>query len=118
MLDQVDHAVKPPRVELLWWSGCPSHSQAKAMLEKVMREFGLNPASIECVQVLTEQDAARERFTGSPTIRVNELDIVPPEKDASAMLTCRLYFRKDGRPSPLPDPEHIRAALHQAINPA
>ncbi|MFJ8111049.1 hypothetical protein [Streptomyces sp. NPDC096132] len=105
-----------PRVELLWWSGCPSHKTARAMLEEAMTGLGLDPAGIETVQVVTDADAARERFTGSPTIRVDGRDIEPPEEDASPALACRVYFRQDGRPSPLPDPAQVRHALEQALD--
>ena len=104
-----------PRVELLWWSGCPSHGKARVLLEEAMTELGLDPASIESLRVVTREEAARERFVGSPTIRVNGVDIIPPEDGASPALTCRLYFRGDGRPSPLPDPARIRDALRQAV---
>jgi hypothetical protein len=30
-------------------------------------------------------------------------------------LTCRLYRRADGRPSPTPDPARLREALKQAV---
>lgn len=102
------------RVELLWWSGCPSHAKARVMLERAMMDLGMDPATIESVQLFTDEDAVRERFTGSPTIRVNGTDIVPPEDGDPSALTCRLYFRRDGRPSPLPDPEDIREALQQS----
>lgn len=104
-----------PRVEMLWWAGCPSHGKAKAMLEEAMIQLGLNPANIESLQLITDADAAREHFIGSPTIRVNGVDIVTPDADDPPALTCRLYFLKNGRPSPTPDPEHIREALKRAI---
>jgi hypothetical protein len=28
-------------VELLWWEGCPSHPQAQADLERILREEGV-----------------------------------------------------------------------------
>lgn len=102
-----------PRVELLWWSGCPSHSKAKDLLEKAMSDAGLDPASLEMVQVVTDDEAAREHFIGSPTIRINGRDIVPDDQTPTA-LTCRLYFRRDGRPSPLPDPADLHDALAAA----
>lgn len=86
------------------------------MVAEAMTELGLNPADIETVQVVTDEDAVRERFTGSPTVRVDGTDIEPPEADTPAALTCRVYFRQDGRPSPLPDPARVRHALERALD--
>lgn len=86
------------------------------MLEEAMTEVGLDPASIESMRIVTHEEAVREHFTGSPTIRVNGMDIVPPQASEPPGLTCRLYFRADGRPSPLPDPARIRDALKHAID--
>ncbi len=102
-----------PRVELLWWSGCPSHGKARTMVEQALAEAGLDPAGIEMLQIVTEDEAARERFVGSPTIRIDGRDIVPDDRTPTA-LTCRLYYRRDGRPSPLPDPADLRDALAAA----
>jgi len=40
---------------------------------------------------------------------------VPPGGDEPTGLTCRLYRRRDGRPSPTPDPADLRDALAAAI---
>lgn len=115
MFHKVGDVMAAPRVEMLWWAGCPSHGKALAMLEQTMRELGLDPALIDSCQVVTESDALRENFIGSPTIRVNGADIAANEDGSTPALTCRLYFRRDGRPSPLPDAEDLRDALRQAI---
>jgi hypothetical protein len=100
-----------PRVEFLWWSGCPSWERAIADLREAMDELGLDAAAIEMREIRTEEDAARESFAGSPTIRVDGTDVAGPVEAADSPLTCRVYRRRDGRPSPLPDPEDLRAAL-------
>jgi hypothetical protein len=103
-----------PRVELLWWAGCPSHAKAKTMLEEALEQQGLDPECIETLQIVTDEEAIRERFVGSPTIRINGADIVPPA-DPTPALACRLYIRRDGRPSPLPDPQDLHDALHSTL---
>src|SRR5215467_7781050 len=99
------------RVEFLWWSGCPSWERGLAELRLAMEELGLDPAAIEMHEIETEEDAARESFPGSPTIRVDGDDVAEAAPTADSPLTCRVYRRRDGRPSPLPDPEDVRAAL-------
>jgi hypothetical protein len=101
-----------PRVEFLWWSGCPSWRRGIAELRVAMDERGLDPSGIELREIETEEDAARESFPGSPTIRVDGVDVADAAApDGGSPLTCRVYRRRDGRPSPLPDPEDLRAAL-------
>jgi hypothetical protein len=102
---------KKPEILFLYWEDCPSHSDARQLLGEVLAEQGLD-ITVKEVEVLTEEDAERLEFPGSPTIRVNGVD-VDPEGAAhmGTALTCRLYRLEDGRPSPLPSREMIRRAL-------
>jgi hypothetical protein len=109
---------KPQKVELLWWSGCPSWPEALEQLRQVTRELGLPVGAIEVREVNTEEEADRERFVGSPTIRVDGQDIQPPGPDEPLGLTCRIYRLRDGRVSPLPDTADLRDALARAAGEA
>jgi hypothetical protein len=100
-----------PQVEFLWWRECPSWERALADLRAAMRERGLDPQSLELIEIDGEEAAAREGFVGSPTIRVNGTDVQPATADEPVGLNCRVYRRRDGRVSPLPDPLDVRAAL-------
>ena len=104
-----------PTVELLWWEGCPSTPEALADLRAAMSELGLDPAAVDVREVATEEQAAGERFPGSPTIRVDGADVQPPDELEPIGLTCRVYRRRDGRVSPTPDPDDVRAALRGAL---
>lgn len=101
------------RVEFLWWEGCPSWERALGDLREAMGEAGLDPESVEMIEVATPEQAQRERFPGSPTIRVDGADVEPGESEPAG-LACRVYRRADGRVSPLPDPDKLRAALRRA----
>lgn len=79
-----------------------------------MGEVGLDPEAIAITEIETEDDAERLSFIGSPTIRVDGVDVQPPGAEEPAGLTCRIYRRRDGRISPLPDPEDVRSALRKA----
>jgi hypothetical protein len=103
-----------PRVELLWWSGCPSWERAMEVVREEMAAAGLRPGELEVREVATEPDAVREGFPGSPTIRVNGADVQPPEDEPTG-LTCRIYRLRDGRVSPLPDRADVRDALAAAL---
>jgi hypothetical protein len=98
-------------VELLWWEGCPSSEEAHELVRRVMVETGLDPASLRSVQIDTDDAAERAGFVGSPTIRVDGRDVQTPAEAEPPGLTCRVYHLRDGRISPLPDPEDIKEAL-------
>ena len=100
-----------PRVEFLWWEGCPSHERALQELRDAMRATGLDPESVAVRHVGTEEEASRARFAGSPTIRIDGHDLQPPGDDEPFGLTCRVYRLRDGRYSPTPDPTDLREAL-------
>ena len=100
-------------VELLFWDGCPSHPEALDQLDRILREEGV-PTSVELVEVTSDEQAQRERFPGSPTIRINGQDVIPPGDTEPFSLTCRVYRSRDGRVTPVPDPEDLREAVRRA----
>ena len=103
-----------PRVELLFWDGCPSHPQALADLRDAMAAVGLDADQVTIREVASDERAGRERFVGSPTIRIDGVDIDDPGEEPFG-LTCRVYHRRDGAISPVPDPADVRDALRRAM---
>jgi hypothetical protein len=101
------------KVELLWWEGCPSHPEALADLERVLREERVDEL-VSMVEVESDDQAQRERFPGSPTIRLDGEDAVPADPGEPFSLTCRVYKLRDGRVSATPDPEDLREAIRRA----
>lgn len=101
-------------IEFLYEPDCPSHERALARLRDVMAEEAcVGEVVIEAV--LNRDQAAARKFLGSPTIRVNGVDVEPGSQARSDYgLTCRAYIRSDGRISPLPPQELIRDALNRA----
>ena len=79
-----------------------------------MAAEGLDPATVELREVPTAEDAARERFVGSPTIRIGGREVAPTEGEPVG-LTCRVYRLRDGGISPTPDPEDIRDAIRRVV---
>jgi hypothetical protein len=105
---------RAPRVELLWWEGCPSTDEALAMLREEMTALGLDPEAIDVREVSTDADAEREAFVGSPTFRVDGED-VQPLREEPVGLSCRVYRLADGRISPLPERQEVRQTLLDAM---
>jgi hypothetical protein len=97
-------------IELLYWEGCPSHPEAKALLEQVLAELGRDD-QIVMKEVANDEEAERLHFPGSPTIRVDGRDIDPEGAEARPSLTCRIYYLPDGRVSPVPSREQMEVAL-------
>jgi hypothetical protein len=100
------------KVELLWWEGCPSYPEAVTDLERVLHEEGIR-APVELVEIESDEQARRERFPGSPTIRLDGADALPADPSEPFGLTCRVYRLRDGRPSATPDPEDLREAIRR-----
>ena len=101
------------RVELVFWEGCPSYVKALSELRTSLIEAGLDPDGVIVREIETEDDAGLQQFVGSPTIRIDGVD-VQPLPDEPTGLTCRVYHRRDGRVSPTPDPADVRDALRAA----
>ena len=102
-------------IELLYWDGCPSHPTALAQLRDALAELGREDVEIVLRHVGDDAQARALGFVGSPTIRVDGADVVPPPADEPPALSCRVYRRRDGRFSPTPDPADLRDALRAAL---
>jgi len=102
-------------VEVLWWEGCPSTPKAVEQLRAALAELDLDPDSITMRKMTSDAEAEQQEFVGSPTIRVDGVDLFPPG-DAPIGLSCRVYQLQDGRVSPTPDPELLRQALRRSVH--
>lgn len=96
------------RIEILYLDGCPNHSPAVDRLRSVLAGEGLNLEVIE-IEVRDESTAKELKFFGSPTIRVNGLDIEAGTREVTETgFACRRY------PGGLPSEDMIRAAVREA----
>jgi hypothetical protein len=102
------------KVELLWWEGCPSTERAIEAVREALTELGLDEAHLRVREIQTDEAAQDAGFVGSPTILIDGEDIVPAAGDEHIGLSCRVYRQRDGRISPLPDPDDLREALRRA----
>lgn len=101
-------------VTFLYFEDCPSHELALERLRQVLQEEGVE-AEIEIIKVETDDQARSLQFLGSPTIRINGEDILPPSDHDIVGLACRAFVLEDGRISPLPSYEMIRAGIRRNI---
>lgn len=104
-------------VELLYFDSCPNH---EALLPRVREILARSAISTEIeLRRITDDDAAqRERFLGSPTLRVDGHDVEPgADQRTDYGMKCRLYRTGDGL-SGQPRDEWLPAALHRGDTPA
>lgn len=105
------------KAELFYFDDCPSYEQAAANLKEALRLEQL-PETVEMVPVTSEEDARRKRFIGSPTIRIDGVDLEGPEVENRGYgYGCRVYS-SNGSFAGWPSVEQIRSTLRrQTTNP-
>ena len=102
--------MKRPRVEILYFEGCPNHEPALELVERVASRLRLEP-EIELVEVSDPDTAVDLRFLGSPTVRVNGRDVEPgADERRDYALSCRIYPSERGV-TEQPEESWVREAL-------
>lgn len=99
-----------PLVELLYFDGCPNHEPAHALVTALARELSLD-IELRLVRVADQQDAERLRFLGSPTIRVDGVDVDPHASNRAQYALCCRVFTTAGGVAGQPDERWVRDAL-------
>lgn len=101
-------------VELFYFDGCPGHEAVRRRVRAVLAQVGVG-AQVRERRVETDAGAQRERFLGSPTVRVNGVDVDPDAGGRTDYgLKCRLYRTGDGLAGAPPD-EWVRNAVQRAL---
>jgi hypothetical protein len=104
------------RIELLYFAGCPSHEAFRPRLIELLGQAGVH-APVDERRVESGPAAQRERFLGSPTLRVDGVDVDPGAADRTDYgLKCRLYRTDEGLLGTPPD-EWVLDALRRAGDP-
>jgi hypothetical protein len=100
------------RIEVLYFDGCPTWTQAVDLVRQIVDDAGLAESTeVHPLRVESDEEAQRLRFLGSPTIRVDGRDVDTSTKGAVDFgLQCRLY-RDGDRFSGLPPAAWVRTAL-------
>lgn len=107
-------AARPIFVEILYFDGCPNHDGAQRLVERVVADLAVQ-ADVRMVNVPDPEAAKRERFLGSPSIRVDGRDIEPCASNREDyVLSCRVY-RTDHGVVGQPEEEWLRQALAEAV---
>ena len=97
-------------VELLYFDDCPNYETLLPHLRQLLRAAGTDD-EVQLRRIADDEAAQRERFAGSPTVRIDGQDVEPGASDRCDFgMTCRLYTTGDGLRGTPPD-EWILNAL-------
>jgi hypothetical protein len=98
-------------VELLYFDGCPGIDRVVPIVGPLAEAAG---ARVVQRRVETSEQAEAQRFLGSPSVRIDGVDVEPgAEQRDDYGLKCRLYQTTDGLAG-VPDEAWIREALRRA----
>jgi len=95
------------KIEFLYFEGCPSYKKALDNLKAVLAEEKIK-AAVELIHVDSPEDAEKFGFYGSPSIRVDGVDLEGKRGEYS--YACRIY-EIDGLSTGIPTKEYIRGRL-------
>jgi hypothetical protein len=91
------------KIELLYFDGCPNHETLLPRLRELLEQAHV-ATEVELVSVPDDAAAERERFLGSPTLRVDGRDVEQgAELRTDFGLKCRLYRTEAGLTGAPPD---------------
>lgn len=76
-------------IELFYFDSCPSWKITQKYLNEILSERGFEGEFL-LRRIETNEEAARHRFPGSPTIKIDGQDIFPTNQSQYA-LGCRVY---------------------------
>ena len=101
------------RVEVLYIDGCPNRQRTVERVKALLKELHSFAELIE-VPVTDFGSALDNRLLGSPTVRVNGVDVEPSARNSTQFgLACRTYL--DGRQREvIPSRKLIREAILEA----
>lgn len=106
--------MRRPKVEVFYFDGCRHYEGAVRLVERIAADLGVEPEILR-VAVPNAEAAQRERFLGSPSIRVNGFDADPKAGERTEYgHSCRVYRTESGV-SGQPDERLVRDALRATV---
>jgi hypothetical protein len=97
-------------IKILYFDGCPNLDGLETRIRALVDRLGYD-TPIEARRIASDAQAHEEHFLGSPTVRVNGIDVEPDAETRHAYgLVCRMYRTDEGLRHSPPD-EWIATAL-------
>ena len=98
------------KVHVLYFEGCPNHEALLPHLRELLRSAGATD-DVDLVCIEDANAAERERFLGSPSVRIDGQDVEPgADQRTDFGLKCRLFATPGGLRG-MPADEWVLAAL-------
>lgn len=101
------------QISILFCEGCPNWSLALEDVKEVVAEYYVD-ADIQAVEVTSQDQAAELEFLGSPTVRVDGMDVEPDVIESGFNLDYRTYWLEEELLN-RPPKEWIAAAIEVAL---
>src|SRR5215467_1066947 len=101
-------------IEVFYIPGCYNHRPAVERVRRVLAAEKLNWPIVE-IPISDEIASCSLQFPGSPTVRINGMDVEPIQQGKAAF-ACRLYSDGSGVPSDAALKRAISAATYQEQN--
>src|SRR5579863_4048717 len=101
------------KIEILSFDDCPNHGPTVERVREALRQEDLYPELFE-INVRDEATARSLRFLGSPTVRIDSIDVeVAARLSKDYGMMCRTYADNDKRVG-IPPLDLIRTAIREA----
>ena len=81
------------KIELLYFEGCPNVDATRQLIESTIAHLGIE-SEIELIHVHNDEEARNNKFLGSPSVRVNGIDIEFPDTSEAEYSMCCLFIRQ------------------------
>ncbi|RKZ06332.1 hypothetical protein DRQ32_11295 [bacterium] len=79
------------QIDVLYFDGCPNHEPALEQVRDTIATAAID-AVLNEIEIKNLEDVERLAFLGSPTIRINGIDIEPERRDdTNYAMSCRRY---------------------------
>lgn len=99
-------------IDILYFEGCPNAPAAFDLVRDLVRELGVD-AEVREVEVRSKEEAEHLRFLGSPSVRVDGIDVEPAAGSRTDYaFACRMYDSSGVLPAEL-----VRSALRGRRSP-
>jgi hypothetical protein len=93
---------------------CAPHDEVRALIKEALEESGAGDIEVEETEIRTDEEAIPVDCIGSPTIRVNGLDVEYLEREPDERSAGQRYFNSPAGWKKLPEKGLILRALEQA----
>lgn len=101
------------KIEVLYIEGCPNHQPTVERVKAILKDLAVAGEVVE-LAVIDPATASMLRFLGSPSVRINGMDVEPSARSSNQFgLMCRTYLDGTQR-NGVPSVELIRQAFEQA----